>query len=136
MAFYLALLACTLVYLLLMAIYGRPDPGVAMMGYLGLVLLGAAYAAVGLFASTLTPYQLVAAIAGVAILAVFGVVMGMLATAAPPPLNLIAARLNAMTYFRDFARGILDTRAVVFFCSVAALGLYLSVKTLESRRWR
>jgi ABC-2 type transport system permease protein len=41
-----------------------------------------------------------------------------------------------MTYFRDFSRGVLDTRGVVFFLSATALFLFLSVKALESRRWR
>ncbi|MHC4295413.1 MAG: ABC transporter permease, partial [Planctomycetota bacterium] len=61
MGFYLALLGGTLIFLILMRLYGQPDPGVAVMGYLGMVLLGAAFASVGLFASTLTRYQLVAA---------------------------------------------------------------------------
>jgi len=136
MGFYLALLACTGVFLALMAVFGQPDAGVAVMGYLGMLLLGAAYAAVGLFASTLTRYQLVAAIAGVAILAVFAMGMQALVATAPEPLNYVAARLNAMTYFKAFSRGVFDTRGVVFFLSAAGLMLFLSVKTLESQRWR
>ena len=58
MAFYVVLLLCTGVLLALMAAFGQPDPGLAAMGYLGLLLLGAAYAAVGLFTSTLTRYQI------------------------------------------------------------------------------
>ena len=136
MAFYAVLLLCTGVLLALMAAFGQPDPGLAAMGYLGLLLLGAAYAAVGLFTSTLTRYQLVAAIAGVAVLAAFSVGMQALVGATGEPFNRIAARLNTMTYFRDFSRGVFDTRGVVYFVSVAALMLFLSVKTLESRRWR
>ena len=54
MAFYLGLLACTLVFLLLMFAYGQPDVGVAVMGYVGMILLGSAFVSVGLFASTFT----------------------------------------------------------------------------------
>ena len=55
---------------------------------------------------------------------------------APAPWNLLASRFSAMTYFRGFARGVLDTRAIVFFLSATAIFLFLSVKTLEARRWR
>ena len=136
MGFYLVLLAATGVFLALIAVYGQPDPGVAAIGYLGMILLGGAYLAVGLFASTLTPYQLVAAIVSIAILSVFGILMQLLTIHAPAPYSHLAARLNAMTYFKDFSRGMLDTRGLVYFGSGIFLFLLLSIKTLESRRWR
>ncbi len=136
MGFYLALLGGTGVFLVLMVLFGQPDPGVALMGYIGMILLGAAYASVGLFASTLSRHQLVAAIVGIAILSVFAILMQTLVAHAPEPLNYIAARLNAMTYFKDFSRGVFDTRGVVYFLSATILMLFLSVKALESQRWR
>ena len=136
MGFYLALLAGTVVFLLLMVRFAQPDPGVAAMGDLGMVLLGAAYLAVGVFASTLTRYQLIAAIVGAAILAVFAILMQLLVAYAGAPVNTIASRLNAMTYFKDFSRGVFDTRGAVFFVTTAGGFLFLSVKALESRRWR
>ncbi|MFW6062032.1 MAG: ABC transporter permease [Planctomycetota bacterium] len=136
LAFYLILLATTGVYLVLMLIWGEPDAGIVAMGYVGMILLGAAFVAVGLFASTLTRYQLVAALVGSAILAVSCLLTEVLVVSAPAPVDMVAARLNAITYFRDFSRGVLDSRGLVFFLSVTALFLYLSVQTLESRRWR
>jgi ABC-2 type transport system permease protein len=136
MGLYLAMLATTLVFLALVARYGQPDAGVAAMGYLGMVLLGAAFIAVGMFASALTRYQLVAALVGIAILATFAMLMSIPVAHAPEPLSQLAARLSAMTYFRDFSRGFLDTRGVVYFASACVFFLFLSVKTLESRRWR
>ena len=62
--------------------------------------------------------------------------MQVMVTHAPEPLNYLAAKLNAMTYFKDFSRGIFDSRGLVFFVTITALFLFLSVKTLESRRWR
>lgn len=135
-AFYAILLASTGVYLILIAAFGQPDPGVAVMGYLGMLLLGAAFIAVGLFASTLTPYQLVAAIVGIAILSVFVVLMPLLTRYAPQPISLVASKLSTMTYFKDFARGVFDTRGLAYFVSATFLFLFLSVKSLESRRWR
>jgi ABC-2 type transport system permease protein len=136
MALYLVLLACTGVFLALMGVYGQPDAGVAVMGYVGMILLGSAYVAVGIFASTLTPYQLVAAIVATAILALFAILMQLVVAHGPEPLNEWAARVNAMTYFKDFSRGMFTPRGLVYFLSAAALFLFLSVKLLESRRWR
>ena len=136
MGFYIVLLASTAVFLVPMAMFGQPDPGLAAMGYLGMVLLGAAYLAVGIFASTLTRYQIVAAVVSAAILCIFAILMRLIVISSPEPWNYLAVRLNAMTYFRDFSCGIFDTRGAVYFLSAAALFLFLSVKTLESRRWR
>jgi len=78
----------------------------------------------------------VAAILSIVALEVLVLPMQLLTLHAPPPWSRLAARLNAMKYFKDFARGMLDTRGVVFFVSIAAVFLFLSVKALESRRWR
>ncbi len=134
--FYLALLGSTLIFLVLMLLFARPDGGVVVMGYLGMILLGAAFLAVGVFTSTLTRHQLLAAVAAIVILAVFALLSEPLAAHSPAPWNKIAARLSAMSYLRSFARGLFDTRGVVFFLSITGGFLFLSTKTLESRRWR
>jgi ABC-2 type transport system permease protein len=74
--FYLTMLGSTLVFLLLMLAFSVPDPGVIVLGYLGMILLGAAFLSVGLFASTLTRHQILAAAVAIAILSVFGLLMG------------------------------------------------------------
>ncbi len=136
MGFYAVLLAGTIVFLALMYAYGQPDSGVAVMGYLGMVLLGSSFVSVGLFTSALTKHQLVAAMISVTILAIFAIGMQEMVAYAPSPWNELASHVNAMTYFKDFARGMFDTRGLVFFLSTTGLFLFLSVKTLESRRWR
>ena len=136
MGFYVMLLATTSILLITMAAFGQPDAGVATMGYLGMILLGGLYVAIGLFASTATNYQLVAAIAGIAICAAVAILPQGIVTHAGEPWSQLAARLSAMTYFKDFSRGVFDTRGLVFFVTTAAIFLYLSVKTLESKRWR
>lgn len=136
LAFYMVLLAGTGIFLVLMAVYGEPDAGVAVMGYLGMTVMGAAFLAVGIFTSALTRYQIVAAMVAMAILAVFGILMQQLVAHAPAPWNYVASHLNVMNYFKDFARGTFDTRGLIFFLTTTALFLFLSVKTLESRRWR
>ena len=136
MGFYMILLAGSLLFLAIMWTHSSPDAGLAVMGYLGMLLLGSAFLAVGLFASTLTDYQIVAAIVGVGILGTFAILMQLISTHAVTPWNIIASKCNAMSYFKNFSRGMFDTRGLVFFVSATALFLFLSVKTLESRRWR
>jgi ABC-2 type transport system permease protein len=136
LGFYAALLGGTLPLVIVMAIFARPDWSVALMGYFGMLLLGAAFLAVGLFASTLTKHQLLSAVVSFAILAVFGFLMQQLVPVAPEPLNEFASQVNVMNYFKDFSGGRPDLRGLVFFLAATGLFLFLSVKTLESRRWR
>jgi len=136
MALYLILLATTAVFLLLVAVFGRPDWGVAAMGYLGMILLGAAYVAVGVFASTLTRHQLVAGQIAIAILAFLTGGMYLLVLVVPTQYARAVGRLNMITNFGDFSKGLFDTRGLVYFVTMTAFFLFLSVKVLESRRWR
>ncbi len=136
LGFYLVLLASTLVFLVLMAVYAAPDAGVAIMGYLGMILLGAAYLSVGVFSSTLTRHQLIAVLIAAGILGVFVLMTEQMVLTVEEPLRSVAGSLSVMSYFRDFSRGVFDTRGLVFLLTATVLFLYLSVKTLESRRWR
>ena len=135
MAFYSILLTCTLVFLAMIAAYGQPDVGLAISGYLGMVLLGGMFVSAGLLTSTVTRYQIVSAILGISLLSLLAIVMQWLVATAPEPLNHLAERMSAMTYFQDFARGILDTRGLVYFVSMTAMMLFASVKAMESQRW-
>ncbi len=134
--FYLLLLVTTLVFLLFMAIFARPDYGVAAMGYLGMILLGAAFLSVGLFASTISRYQLLCAAVAIVLLSLMGVLMTPAASGLTGSMAELAERLNAQTYLGRFARGLLDVPGVVFFLSITAGFLFLSVKMVESKRWR
>jgi len=136
LGFYVVLLATTLILLLIMILFGQPDAGVVGMGYLGMMLLGALYISIGLFASSLTDYQLVAAIVGVAICATMALGPPWVVTHGREPWSRLAMGVNVTAYFKDFASGRFDSRGLVFFVTTAAAFLYLSVKALESKRWR
>lgn len=135
-AFYLLLLASTLSLLGLTIVFGRPDFGVAVMGYLGMILLGAAFISTGLFASAMTRHQLVAVVVAIALLGCFALLMGVVVRLGVTPWDQMADNLNAMKWFTYFSRGVFDTRGLVYFLSATVLMLFLSVKVLESRRWR
>jgi ABC-2 type transport system permease protein len=134
--FYLGLLATTLVHVGLLFAYGATDVGVVLLGYLGMVLLGALYVAVGVFASALTRHQLVAAIIGMGVLSVFTLVVDAFAGWRGGDWRTVLAYVNILHHFKDFSKGILDTKSLVFFISGTVFFLFLAVKVLESRRWR
>lgn len=137
MMFYLVLLATTLVHAFVLLHYA-PLLGwqSVAMGYVGLLLLGAAFVAVGLFASTLTRYQLLAALIGAGVLSGLTFLMDYLADLWGGWWRTFTSGLNLLVHFDDFSKGILDTRAVILLASVTAFFLFLAVKVLESRRWR
>lgn len=134
--FYVALLLTTLMHVALLAKYGAMDMGVLAYGYLGMLLLGALYVSIGLFASSLTRYQLVAALIGAGILGVFTLLVDSFAVWYGGAWRNVLGYINVLYRFEDFAKGLFDTKGLVFFLSGTAFFLFLTVKVLESRRWR
>jgi len=134
--FFLAVLAPTLVYVLLLAAFAEPDLGPIASGYLGLALLGALYVAVGLFASSLTRNQVIAAVVGFAILLVLALVAPWLGAMTPPPWRDIVQQASIRIHYLDFTQGVVDGVHVIYFVAVTMYALFLTVKVLESRRWR
>ena len=135
--FFLVLLAPTLLYLVMLALFGDPDYGPIFSGYLGLVLVGALFISIGLFCSSLTRSQVVAAVAAAAILFLVTVVPWFAAGQAT--LTGLGRRLadqGVMARYSDFAKGVIDTGNLVYFLAATAVFLFLTVKVLESRRWR
>lgn len=129
------LLALTAYYPVLLFIFGSPDAGPIFSGYFGLVLLGALFIAVGLFASSLTNNQIVSATIGLVILFLFWFIgeAAQFVTGTP---SAILGFVSVRSHFNDFARGIIDTQAVIYFLSLTAIFLFLTIRSLESRRWR
>lgn len=134
--FYLSLLVSTLVYVILLFKYGGSDLAGVAFGYVGLVLLGALYIAIGVFASSLTRHQLVAALIGAGLLGVLTLLVDAFAAWRGGAWRTVLSYVNVLHHFEDFSKGIFDTKAIVFFLSCTVFFLFLTVKILESRRWR
>jgi ABC-2 type transport system permease protein len=133
----LVLLTALSLYMpLLILVNGKVSWGHVWVGYLGLLLLGSAVTAIGLFASALARSQVVAAIIGAAVLVVL-LLQWLVARAVEPPLNTFLARL-ALHHdnFRPFMQGVLELRAVVYYVVVTYFFLLAATKTVEARRWR
>jgi ABC-2 type transport system permease protein len=136
LVFYGLMLAATLVYAVIIALFGQLDLGLLLCTYIGLVLLGAMYIAVGLFFSACTSNQIVAVMCGFVLLAVFTFLANYLAQKIPGALRVVVQHLSVLDHYRDFARGLVDTNHVIYFLTSTCLFLFMAVKVLESRRWR
>ena len=137
MGFLMALVLPTLLYVVLLAIYGRPDYGPILSGYLGIVLVGALFTAVGLFCSALTRSQVVAAVSAAAFLfAVTVIPWWVRGKVILDQWISKAVDQFVQTRYADFSKGVIDTGNVVFFIACTVLLLFLTIKVVESRRWR
>ncbi len=129
------MLVLTFYFPFLLVLFGDPDLGAIGASYLGLFLLGSACLSIGIFASTLSANQLVSAVVGGGIL--FGLwFLGSVESLATGPLKEIVPYFSLSHHFQDFVRGIVDTRAVVYYLSVTALFLYLATGSIQTARWR
>lgn len=137
LAFYFALWAPSIVYLLVMKSYGAlPDTGILATSYVGIFLLGVLMLAMGVLASAVSPNQVVAAILGVTMNMLF--VFGPLLSVSMPrgPLRTAIEHISVLFHFQNsFAKGVLDTGIISVYIAGAAVCLFLAVRALESRRW-
>jgi len=134
--FFGAILAPTLLYAVMVVGYGGADIGPIFTGYLGLLLLGGLYIAVGTFASTLTRNQVVSAVLAFLIISAFTFLLWGVSMRVTGSWQVVLQTLNLYERYSDFSRGLMDLRHVVFFLTGTAFMLFLAVKVLESRRWR
>lgn len=128
-----ALLAPAGAFVLLLELYGAPDAGPVLTGFLGLFLLAAALSAIGVAASSFTSSQPLAAIGGL-----FGVLVLWFAHTGSEAVRIggFLGTLSLSERLRGFAGGAVDLGDVVFFLSLAVLALAGAVVGVESRRWR
>ena len=133
--FFVVALGLTLVYPLMVAIIGQPDPGPIFGGYAGVMLVGAAYLSIGLLASSWTSSQITAFIISLVMCAGLTFI-----DRVPEVLGLHSVGFLDMIsfgyHFNSIARGVLDTRDIVFFISVLVTAITWTVYSLESRKWK
>lgn len=136
MGFYAAMLLATGVFVGVLCYFSDPDFGPIFTGYIGLLLVGGFYLAIGTFASVFSRNQIIAFLITGAFILVFTVVTWFLPEAIPTKFVPVVIYLNVNQQFEDFAKGVIDLRPFVFFLSGIVLFLTLGVKALESRKWR
>lgn len=130
---YAIIMIVSLEFPLIYEAFGSPDWGQTVSGYIGILLTGMAFIAVGVFATSLTSNQIAAAAMGIAILLFFWLV-GWLSYGGSGAVGEVAKSLSVYENFQDFERGIVSGKALVYFASLIGFFLFLATRSLESRR--
>jgi ABC-2 type transport system permease protein len=119
----------------ILAVIGDPDFGPIWGGYLGTVFLGAAYLAIGLFASSLTENQIVAFILAVVMCFIF-YIMGVFTMQGilPAALEKYVSYLSLHVHFQSIQRGVLDSRDIIYYLAIILFFLFLNVFVIRHRR--
>ena len=122
---------------LLIKVNGKITGAQIFVGYLGLFLLGATGLAIGLFASALTRYQLIALLVAAALMVILGNVY-QLATRLDSPVRDVLEQVDLwwIHFQNGFMRGIINLKDVVYYLAMTYFFLLLAVKTLEAKRWQ
>ena len=135
MGLYATMLAVTFVHIGVLFWLGEPEWLPVATGYLGLLLMGGCFVAVGLLASSLTQNQIVAAVVTFTIFLLLWVI-DWIASFAGPTTQDVLSYLSLTGHLEDFTLGILDTSHVIYYLSVIAFGLFLTVRAVDTERWR
>lgn len=133
--FYLGLLLLTAPYPLILLLYGNPDMGAIGAAYLGAILLGAALLALGVFTSSLTRSQVVAAVLGI-VASVSLWLMDVFSALLDNQAREVISYLTPSGHYYNFMEGLIDTRDLVYYASAVVVFLFLTSQVVESRRWR
>jgi ABC-2 type transport system permease protein len=135
MTLFAAMLATTLVHVGILFLFGEPEWKPIVTTYLGMLLMGGCFIALGLFISSLTKNQIVAATITFAAFLLFWVINWM-GSFVGPTAQAVLAHLSIIDHFDDFAKGIIDTKHLIYYVSFIAFGLFLTAKSVDSERWR
>lgn len=126
-------LAMTVTYPITLAMHGDLDWGPVIGGYLGLALMSAAYCAIGVAASALTKSQILAFLCSMA-LCLIPYSMGFFLSQVPSEWVQLVQSISFEYHLSSLARGVVDTRNLIYYLSIIAVSLHIAVFSLESRR--
>jgi len=134
-AVYVCLIGLTLLYPALSARFADLELESITMGYLGLLLSGAAFVSLGIFVSSLTENQIIAVAVSYGLLLLFWL-LGAAETLMPQPYNLVLTDLSLFKHIEDFAVGVLDTHDLIYYVNFAALFMFLTLRSMEITKWK
>jgi gliding motility-associated transport system permease protein len=136
LGFYAAMLALTFAYPIILTRVGKPEMGPIFTSYLGLFLFGASFVAIGLLASALTKSQVVGFVTAFVVLLFLFLVEWMAQTGSSGWLTTLVSYMGIQQHLENFSKGLIDTKDVIYYLSVVALCLLLSVRALQAWKWR
>jgi ABC-2 type transport system permease protein len=135
LALYGAMLAVTLLYIAILFWFGEPEWKPIIAGYLGLLLLGGVFLSLGLFISSLTKNQIVAAVITFITFLMLWVIDWMASDATGRTASVLRY-LSITSHFEDFSKGVIDTKHLIYYLSFITFGLFLTAKSVDTERWR
>jgi ABC-2 type transport system permease protein len=140
LALYAGMLSLTLVYIGVAYIYtdadAHPDIGIVASSYLGMMLMGATFISIGIFASSLTENQIVAAVISFSLLLFFLVIGAAAGYVGNFSAKEFLAYISFSTHIDSFIKGVIVLRDIVYYVTFTGFMLFLTNRVLESRRWR
>jgi ABC-2 type transport system permease protein len=125
----------TIPYIGILFVYGEPEVGPMLTGYLGILLFGGSIVAIGLLISSLTENQIISAIATFGVVLMLWVIDWMAAYTGPT-LSAFFSYISVIDHLENFAKGVIDSQDVIFYLSIVTFGLFLTYSAMESLRWR
>lgn len=131
----LMMLATTLHFPIMLFILGHPDPYPILSGYLGIFLMGCAFLAIGMLTSTWTQNQIVAAVSAFSMSLLLWF-LGASSSVSSSGMGKIFAYLSLNTHYESFAKGLLSLSDLLYYLSVIGILLFITIRSLETRRWR
>ena len=134
-ALYACILGLSVLNVVILYLYGKPDIGPLVTGYLGLLLQGGCLLAIGTFLSTTTKNQIIAGTATFAICLLLWV-LDWVSNYETAAWAKAVAYLSVVSHFEPFAKGVIDSKDVIFYVSMIFFGLFLTARSMESLRWR
>jgi ABC-2 type transport system permease protein len=134
-ALYTALLLLSGLSMLMLFAYGKPDWKPILVGYLGLLLQGAALLAIGTFISNCTKNQIVAGVATFAVCLMLWILSWVSEFGTSIP-ERVLSYIAVTSHFDSFSKGVLDSKDILYYVSVIFVGLFLTARSMESLRWR
>ena len=128
-------LSVTLLYLGIVVVKAPVEVAVFLGHFIGMLLLGGALCAIGMFVSVLTESQVIAAIGTIGFGIFFTMVDSVGVMLGTPLMEKVCNYLSFYTHYQDFTTGLLNLADIVFFISIAAFFIFLTIRVLDKRRW-
>jgi ABC-2 type transport system permease protein len=132
---YALMIAGTLLYPAMLFIFADPEPVPIITGYIGLLLMGSTFIAMGTFFSSITDNQIIAGVATFG-LSLFFLIIGWGAPFVGPKFAAVLAQISILYHFESFSKGVIETSDATYYIVFTAFFLFLTVRSLESTRWK
>jgi len=130
------LIIFTMQHVIFVCLYGNPDIGPIISGYIGLFLVGLAYISIGLLCSAFTDNQIIAAILTFGVICFFWMIGLAQFIIASPAVAAFFRYFSLQEHFHTFTKGLIELKDVVYVLSFAFIGLFLAYQTVEYHRWK